>query len=328
LSEKNFSKNFEIEKAVEELKKGSVVAIPTETVYGLAAKISDLEAIRKIFATKNRPFFDPLIVHVASIDQAKSLVKDWPKSAQILAEAFWPGPLTLVLPKGDLISDLITSGLETVAVRLPKHPMARMIIERLGEPVAAPSANKFGRTSPSQAQHVRDEFQNEVLIVDGGPCEVGIESSILKVVETPKKTELTLLRSGSILPEQILSSLQILGKELIFNKPGTNIEAPGQIKHHYMPGIPVIFIEEETWTSLGTIEKINHTLGTQFKHPCLLHLSSAPDQAARELYGQLRACSQPPHDVILFVRKKSYQGEYWAALLDRMNRASTYHLLN
>lgn len=328
LNQKFLSKIIDVETAVASLKAGAVVAIPTETVYGLAAKISDPEAIRKIFSTKNRPFFDPLIVHVSSIAQAKNLVKEWPRSAQVLAENFWPGPLTLVLPKKEIINDLITSGLETVALRLPRHSIARQIIERLGEPVAAPSANKFGRTSPSEAQHVLAEFEEALEVVDGGPCDVGIESTILKIVETPDKIELTLLRAGSVVPEQILKALNPLGKDLIFNKPGKNIEAPGQVKHHYMPPIPVIFIDEHRWQQIAALESLNQQLGTTFKYPCLLTLSSSPEQAARELYGQLRACSHPPHDAIVFVKKAIHQGEYWAALLDRINRASTFHLFN
>lgn len=318
-----------IDLAVETLRRGEVVAIPTETVYGLAAKITDDSAIRKIFETKNRPFFDPLIVHVSSVEQARSLVKEWPRAAETLARVYWPGPLTLVLPKNASVSDLITSGLDTVAIRFPRHPLARIIIEKLNEPVAAPSANKFGRTSPSEAQHVRDEFENSILVVDGGPCEVGIESTILKIVESDKAIELTLLREGSIVPEQILTALKDHGKELIFRKPGKNIEAPGQIKHHYMPPIPVVYVDRALWDQGGgSTQFLNQRLGQSFQSPCLLNLHSSPQQAARELYGALRACSRAPHDVIVFIKESHQQGEYWAALLDRINRASTFHLMN
>lgn len=315
-----------ISEAVAALKKGEVVAIPTETVYGLAAKISDDSAIRKIFSTKNRPFFDPLIVHVNSIAQAKTLVKEWPASAQLLAETFWPGPLTLVLPKNDSISDLITSGLETVALRSPKHPIARAIIEKLGEPVAAPSANKFGRTSPSTAQHVREEFYDQLIVVDGGACDVGIESTIIKLHETLNGIEITLLRAGSIVPEQIRQALEKAGHQpIIFHQPGRNIEAPGQVKHHYMPTIPVLSMDRKAWEEIdGSLEKLNLTLKTNFTHPCFLKLNSSPEQAARELYSELRHCSSAPHDVILFIKESHHLGEHWDALLDRLNRASTF----
>ncbi len=317
-----------IAKAVQALKEGGVVAIPTETVYGLAAKITSDSAIRKIFSTKDRPFFDPLIVHVTSVEQAKTLVKEWPQSAQILAEAFWPGPLTLVLPKNNSVTDLITSGLETVGLRCPRHPMARAIIENLGEPVAAPSANRFGRTSPSTAQHVADEFKNKVLVVDGGPCEVGIESTIVKLNESHSTIDLTLLRAGAIVPEQMKTALENCShKQIIFHQPGRNIEAPGQVKHHYMPTIPVLSINRTTWDSFNcSIENVNLHLGASFLQPCFLNLNSSPEQAARELYSELRKCSTPPHDVIVFIKDSHHQGEYWAALLDRLNRASTYSL--
>jgi L-threonylcarbamoyladenylate synthase len=308
-----------LEAAVEALKQGNVVGMPTETVYGLAAKISDSGAIRKIFSTKNRPFFDPLIVHVTSVEQAKALVKDWPPSAQMLADNFWPGPLTLVLPKKDLVSDLITSGLETVAIRFPRHPVAHSLISTLGEPVAAPSANKFGRTSPSQAIHVVEEFNGEILVMDGGPCEVGIESTIVKIKETTSKIELTILRAGTLLPEQLRTALKGYTKEVVILQPGRNIEAPGQIKHHYMPTIPVLFVARSHWDK-------NQGQFPGFFHPCQLQLSNSPEQAARELYGQLRQCSVAPNDLIVFVREDYHQGEAWTAILDRLNRAATYHL--
>ncbi len=322
-----------LERAVEILKRGDVLGIPTETVYGLAAKISDDNALRKIFHTKGRPFFDPLIVHVASIEQAKMQVKEWPEGAQRLAEKFWPGPLTLVLNKQNHISELITSGLETVALRCPKHTLALKIIQELGEPLAAPSANKFGKTSPSTAQHVIEEFAGMVSVVDGGACQVGIESTIVKLTETSNRIELTLLRGGAISLEEIQSTLKCLNKEIVIYRPGTNIEAPGQIKHHYMPSIPLLFIERPLWDSLGEnllqkIQKINNKLNSQFENPCFLDLNSDPAQAARELYSKLRTCSLPPHDSIVFIKESVYQGEFWLAILDRLERASSFKLLN
>jgi L-threonylcarbamoyladenylate synthase len=316
-----------VARAVTLLQNGEVVAIPTETVYGLAARISDDSAIRKIFSTKNRPFFDPLIVHVASIPQAQSLVAHWPGSAQLLAETFWPGPLTLVLPKNDRVSDLITSGLETVGLRFPRHPLAQLIIEKLQEPVAAPSANRFGHTSPSEAEHVRTEFEDRVTVVDGGPCDVGIESTIIKVNESEARIEITFLRAGSILPDQIQKVLKRTGKDLIMLQPGHNIEAPGQVKHHYMPTIPVVSVSRRSWDQLhGDMASLNKALRQNFAKPCLLQLNSSPEQAARELYGQLRICSRPPADVIIFVKEPHQTGEAWTAILDRLHRASSFHL--
>jgi L-threonylcarbamoyladenylate synthase len=172
----------EISVAVEKLINGEVVGIPTETVYGLGAVISKSDAIKKIFTTKERPFFDPLIVHVSGVEQAKELSLDWSAAADILAQEFWPGPLTLVLPKKN-VSDLITSGLQTVGVRCPDHKIALEIIEKVGEPIAAPSANRFGKTSPTCKKHVLEEFNDAVFVVDGGDCSVGIESTIISVLE-------------------------------------------------------------------------------------------------------------------------------------------------
>lgn len=317
-----------IELAVQFLREGNVVGLPTETVYGLAAKISDDQAIRKIFSTKDRPFFDPLIVHVGSIEQARTLTSEWPEAAQLLAEQFWPGPLTLVLPKKTSVSDLITSGLDTVAIRFPRHPVARKVIEDLGEPVAAPSANRFGRTSPSTAEHVRQEFASQVFVVEGGPCEVGIESTIVKISESETAIQLTLLRAGSILPEQLHSSLRVISKNIQILQPGRNIEAPGQVQHHYMPSIPLMVIDRQQWDDANkSLDQLNHFLQTQFTTPCLLHLSPSPEQAARELYRELRLSSKAPNDVIIFIREFFHKGDPWAAILDRLMRAATFHLV-
>lgn len=321
-----------ITQAVKKLKNGEIIGLPTETVYGLAACISDDKAIRKIFEIKERPFFDPLIVHVSSVDQAKSLVLHWPESASLLAKAFWPGPLTLVLPKNQRVSSLITSGLETVAIRCPNHPVALQLVKELGEPVAAPSANKFGKTSPTSSQHVQDEFQGKVFTIDGGDCSVGIESTILKINETEHQIELTILRAGIITSEMILKELDSkLGKKIQLIQPGTNIEAPGQIKHHYMPTIPLVTIEKEVWEQWGGgIENIkfnlNQSLSLSMQKPILLQLNNKPEQAARELYSELRNCSASGSDLILFKREDYHEGELWMAIIDRLKRASSYYI--
>jgi L-threonylcarbamoyladenylate synthase len=166
----------ELLKARDRLVAGDVVAIPTETVYGLAASIDSEKGLRRIFSLKERPFFDPLIVHVASLKEASSLVRDWPPIADFIGRYFWPGPLTLVLPKAERVNSLITSGLDTVAVRYPSHPLTLDLIRLVGTPLAAPSANKFGKTSPSRALHVKSEFPGtDLLILDGGECEIGVE---------------------------------------------------------------------------------------------------------------------------------------------------------
>ena len=198
-----YSAPIAIEQAIQMLKSNDVVAIPTETVYGLAGAINNESALNKIFSIKGRPFFDPLIVHVSSIEMAQSLVKDWPKAASVLYEKFWPGPLTLVLPKNDKVSDLVTAGLKTVALRMPDHVTTLKMIDELQCPVAAPSANRFGKTSPTDWQHVQEEFAGEVAVVDGGASEVGVESTIVRLQDN----NVELLRPGTILFSDIQSPL-------------------------------------------------------------------------------------------------------------------------
>lgn len=174
--------NLTIERAADVLREGGLVALPTETVYGLGANAFDSVAVAKIFAAKDRPFFDPLIVHVPDIHWLPRVVQSFPPVAKQLAERFWPGPLTLVLPKADAIPDLATSGLATVGVRLPDHDLMRDVLRKADVPVAAPSANPFGRLSPTTAEHVRMQLGHRIDgIVDGGPCRVGIESTILQI---------------------------------------------------------------------------------------------------------------------------------------------------
>jgi L-threonylcarbamoyladenylate synthase len=312
--------------AVEKLKKGEVVAIPTETVYGLAAVISNPEAIAKIFSTKQRPFFDPLIVHVNCVEQAKQVSAVWSEAIEILTNEFWPGPLTLVLPKKN-ISDIITSGLPTVGIRCPAHKTALEIITKVGEPLAAPSANRFGKTSPTSADHVVEEFNGAVFVVDGGLCSVGIESTIISVEESDRKVDISILRAGIISPTQIAKALDKLKKDVIFNKASNKILAPGQVKHHYMPKIPILWVSREIIDDnkgIGSILKL--IPDSKFLIPMELRLNSDPTIAARELYSQMRICSAPPTDLIVCV-KESYQiGEKWDSILDRINRASSFKI--
>ena len=187
-----------VSEAARLLKEGEVVAIPTETVYGLAGNAYNPDALAKIFAAKERPTFDPLIVHIADIAELENVARDSPDTAYRLAEAFWPGPMTMSLPKKDCIPDLCTSGLPSVAVRFPSHPVAQAIIKESGLPLAAPSANLFKHVSPTTAEHVAAQLADRIAgIVDGGPCSVGVESSIISLAgDAP-----TVLRPGAITPE-------------------------------------------------------------------------------------------------------------------------------
>lgn len=222
------------------LKNGGLVALPTETVYGLAAHALDPLAVAKIFEAKNRPHFDPLIVHVAEASQLDGLVAEIPNAARLLADKFWPGPLTLVLPKRDVVPDLVTAGLPSVAVRIPDHPVAQALLRESGLPLAAPSANLFGRVSPTTAEHVAEQLADRIdLILDGGPCRVGVESTILHV---PVHGRPTLLRPGGT-PLEALEA--VVGPIEILQKTADNIPqlAPGMLSSHYAPRTPVSLVE-------------------------------------------------------------------------------------
>ncbi|MEY2970653.1 MAG: hypothetical protein RLZZ599_1026 [Bacteroidota bacterium] len=224
-------------KAAELLSAGQLVAIPTETVYGLAANGLNDQAVARIFEAKNRPFFDPLILHVASIAQAKSLCQTWPDEAEKLSQAFWPGPLTLVLPKSDEVPNIVSSDLPSVGLRMPQHALALALLNQLEFPLAAPSANPFGYVSPTTAEHVLDQLGDRIeAVLDGGPCEVGIESTIVKWDESG----LHLLRLGAITKEQIEA---VVGPISVSGSVQQHIQAPGQLEQHYSPHCKITLLE-------------------------------------------------------------------------------------
>lgn len=314
-----------LQNAIDRLRRGDVVAIPTETVYGLAANIESEEALRKVFALKERPFFDPLIVHVASFKQAASLVQNWLPLADYLARSFWPGPLTLVLPKTDAVNPLITSGLDTVALRYPAHPIAQEIIRLVGTPLAAPSANKFGRTSPSRADHVRNEFPGSgLIVVDGGECEIGLESTVISV--EPDESKITILRPGAVTIEMLREKLERWSKPVTI-KTGSSSASPGHLKHHYMPKIPLVIVkqDEPTGLSKGTKAEIEGMLDKKISHPIALILDEDPAQAARELYSELRRLASSGADLIYAQAPQSTE-DLWSAIWDRLSRAATLDL--
>lgn len=222
-----------IRRAADALSHGGIVAFPTETVYGLGADAFNPIAVARIFEAKRRPHFDPLIVHIAGFDGIDVVARDIPGAARLLADAFWPGPLTLVLPKKDRVPDIVTAGLPTVAVRMPANDVALSLIRLLGRPVAAPSANPFGYLSPTCARHVAEQLGNEVdMILDGGQCDVGVESTIVKIDDSFAE----LLRPGGLPAEEIE---RIIGKLQIAEDPSARIDSPGQLKSHYAPKTPV-----------------------------------------------------------------------------------------
>ncbi len=312
----------DIQRAVELLKQGGVVGLPTETVYGLAADIRSIEALKRIFAIKERPFFDPLIVHCSSVEQVRGLVTVWTTSHQVLADSFWPGPLTMVVPKKPAVSDLITSGLPQVGIRIPRHPDALAVIDQLGSPLAAPSANKFGKTSPTQAQHVREEFGFEVFVLDGGSCDVGIESTVLELEETDQKVHVKILRPGMIQESEILVALSRQEKEVEIEYSGSKA-APGQLMAHYQPAIPLVIWQKKT--DQKSIEsKIFAELSFKLSDGVELSLSSDAGIAARELYSELRRHSKSASRFIYFRETDNNLCESWRPLWNRLNRAATF----
>lgn len=284
----------DIFKAVQLLGEGKLVAIPTETVYGLAANALDTTAVAGIFRAKNRPTFDPLIIHTYSLEKAKEYIVKIPPELEKLAETYWPGPLTLLLPKKSMIPDLVTSGLFNVAVRIPNHPLTLELLKALNFPLAAPSANPFGYISPTKPDHVNKQLGNEVdYILDGGNCKVGIESTIVGM----ENGKICVYRLGGLSIEEIE---KVAGKvELKINSSG-DPAAPGQLKSHYAPVKKLV---------IGNVDE----LLKQYDNPCVLsfgektydvytfNLSEKADltEAAANLFEGLRALDECKAEVIL-----------------------------
>lgn len=280
------------------LERGEVVGIPTETVYGLAANALEPDAVVKIFGVKNRPSFDPLIVHTDSLEKVASFVEDIPAHARLLAERFWPGPLTLLLPKKPLIPDLVTSGLDTVAVRVPNHPLTLELLRALSFPLAAPSANPFGYISPTTARHVADQLGDQVpYILDGGACRVGIESTIIGFTETGP----VVYRLGGMALEQIEA---VTGPLSVRDHSTSNPKAPGMLSSHYAPRKPFVLKPVEELLARYAPERIG-ALAFQHISPLIpsenqQFLSPAGDfaEAAKNLFAAMRQLDALDIDVI------------------------------
>lgn len=286
------------EAAAEILKNGGIVAIPTETVYGLAGNAYDPKALAKIFEAKKRPHFDPLIVHISAFEELRDVAAEIPEKAQSLAKAYWPGPMTLVLPKTERIPDLATSGLPTVAVRFPNHPVAQKIIRLSGVPLAAPSANLFQHVSPTTAAHVAEQLGNVIDgIVDGGSCEVGVESTIIAF----PNGEPVILRPGGITPEMVK---EIAGNVTIHaskSNPKGPMPAPGMIDRHYRPQVPLFYGEVPPGANIPK-ETVRIAFGDQESViPPTVNLSKSGDlqEATANLYAMMRQMDNPQNKLIL-----------------------------
>ncbi|MGB2783149.1 MAG: L-threonylcarbamoyladenylate synthase [Atribacterota bacterium] len=239
-----------IKLAAEEIKKGNLVAFPTETVYGLGADAYNKEAVAKIFKVKGRPFNDPLIVHIAEIEELHRLSKRVPAMALQLAKTFWPGPLTLVLKKSELVSDIITASLDTVAVRMPDDNIALNLIREAQTPIVAPSANLFGRPSPTNAQHVEDDLGGKIeMIIDGGKTRVGVESTVLDVTVKPVQV----LRAGGVSVEQLM---KVTGKVKVSKELERGFRSPGMLNSHYSPQARLILVEEKEDVQVEEVRRL------------------------------------------------------------------------
>lgn len=302
------------------LERGDLVAIPTETVYGLAGNAFDIDAVAKIFKAKNRPTFDPLIVHVDSFERLSEFTEELPEKAAQLTDAFWPGPLTILLKKKPVISDLVTAGLDTVAVRMPRHELTRQLLKELNFPLAAPSANPFGYISPTSAQHVQQQLGDKIeYILDGGDCGVGVESTIVSFESGVP----TVLRLGGISIEEIES---IIGKVEVNSHSSSQPQAPGMLKSHYAPKKSIIGIDEldPTIDNLSAYGYLGFNVpDNRFKpeNQILLSESENLNEAAKNLFGSLRILDQNPNIEAIVVSLVPEKG-LGRAINDRLRRAT------
>jgi L-threonylcarbamoyladenylate synthase len=317
-----------VQQAAELLRLGEVVALPTETVYGLAANALDAKAIAKIFEIKGRPAHNPIIAHVADVAMAKRCVLHWPVLAQKLASSFWPGPLTLVLPKAPDIPDMLTAGGPTVGIRWPSHPFIQAVIRQCGFPIAAPSANLSNRVSPTNAGHDRTQLGDRItLIVDGGQCQVGIESTVLDLSQSPPQ----LLRPGMIHRHALLA---VVGS--LLGEPGDRsgpLKSPGLLQKHYAPRAKLTL---GSWTDDTDLRALIQRLGfspLQTQVIAHTHIPSAQglggvsliphdsEAFARAIYAQLHESDETGAELI--VVETLPETDEWRALSDRLNRAAT-----
>lgn len=294
-----------IDQAAKIIQSGGVVAFPTETVYGLGANALDPAAIRLIYELKGRPASSPLIVHVDSIAMAQTLASDWPIVAEGLARRYWPGPLTIVVKKGPMIPDEATAGLDTVGFRMPAHTMALDLIKACGVPLAAPSANPFTRLSPTTAAHVREAFGDRVPILDGGPTQVGIESTVVSVVDGG----ITMLRPGMITVPGSVAGLAVVDD-------GAHL-SPGQHLKHYSPRTPVVLLDREEPVPEGAAYVWYRTAKAAVKS---VRLPDHADAYAAALYGILHELDSHGFSAIAIERLPG--GQQWDGLVDRLRRAA------
>ncbi len=296
----------EIQKAAEILRSRGLVVFPTETVYGLGANALDAAAVAKIYALKGRPATSPLIVHVGSIEQARELASEWLAEAEQLAREYWPGPLTLVVPKQPVIPDEVTAGLPTVGLRMPRHPVALALLRAAGVPIAAPSANRFTQLSPTTAQHVREAFGDETpFLLDGGPCVVGLESTVVAVTQDG----LEVLRPGMAYVQQAKATI---GSDESAHR------SPGQHKKHYSPRTRVLLVNH------GRLPQQGRGAYLWIEHEAnaaqTIRMPAQAEAYAAQLYRQLHELDG--HGLDWIAVEFPPKTRDWAAIRDRLTRAA------
>ncbi len=306
----------ELEKAAEIIRNGGVVAFPTETVYGLGADARNPMAVARIFELKERPYFDPLIVHIADLAQLKELTSLRDPRVYELAEAFWPGPLTMVLPKSDLVPDIVTSGLPTVGVRMPDHPMALELIRKAGCPLAAPSANKFGKVSPTEPWHVSKHLPDVDMILDGGKTRVGIESTVIAL----RPDGFQLLRPGAVTRDDLD---RILPES--FDIPQmADPEAPGMLASHYSPSKPFFLYSPDLLLSTDPSESgyigFRGAPPAAFKEVKILSEEGDLKEYATRIFGAMH--EMEASDVQSIVVEPVPEKGIGVAIMDRLRKAA------
>jgi L-threonylcarbamoyladenylate synthase len=312
----------EIEKAAEILRAGGLVAFPTETVYGLGADASNAAAVKKIFAAKGRPADHPVIVHIADMSELKHWAAEVPRAAWLLAEKFWPGPLTMVLKRSPHVNDLISGGQNSIGLRVPGHPVAQQLLKAFGGGIAAPSANKFGRLSPTTAEHVREELGSAVeMVLDGGPCDVGIESTIVDLTREPP----AILRPGRVTAQQIADALLVPLGESAADRP----RVPGSLASHYAPHAPLKLVQPDEIENYVRRQVVQPPVAVVARRGrprdskvALWQVApETPEEYARVLYATLRRLDDAGCGLIVVEALPPLPE--WAAVRDRLDRAAT-----
>jgi L-threonylcarbamoyladenylate synthase len=323
----------QLREAVQRLAAGDVVAFPTETVYGLGADAFSEPAVRRVFELKGRPATNPLIVHVAGEAMARRVVSEWPGAATRLADAFWPGPLTIVLPKSPDVPSIVTGGGPTVGVRCPRHLVALDLLNRFGRPLVGPSANISGHLSPTTAAHVRAEFGDKVLVLDGGPCQAGIESTVVTLAESPARIlrpgVVSALALSNVLGEPVLS-----GRPAEVTQPGQAAPSPGMHERHYSTRTPAVLFDAHEWPRIAeqasgavhvlAISALSPTAGADWR---IIPMPSRATAYANALYAALRTADEARPSLIAIERPPTTapddeEAAIWTSIADRLARAT------